>query len=243
MTTQARWDALPQDTKDAILEKHRNWNVDNEEWWDGMYEFFTEDMKAIGVCVDKIYFSGFWSQGDGACFEGSVENWIMFLPSLYKDEELRKHIELFKTADEFTCEWEHRGHYYHSGCVAWNESYEFTVEDTDSPLRQAANKVLLGDRRDLAEAMSDTIREALRDHMNDLYKKLEEEHNYLTSDEAVLESLMANDRLESEIDEHEEEGDESESESAYLCDPACQRLGSEAAASLNQASASCAAPG
>jgi hypothetical protein len=38
--------------------------------------------------------------------------------------------------------------------------------------------------------------------MNDLYTKLEEEHDYLTSDDGVWDTLVANDLIE-EIEEEE----------------------------------------
>lgn len=58
-------------TKDELIEKYRYMNVDGGyDWWESIEEDLRSDMDAIGFTVDKMYFSGFWSQGDGACFTG-----------------------------------------------------------------------------------------------------------------------------------------------------------------------------
>lgn len=54
---------------EKVIEKHRDINV-SFDWWDFIYEDFNErNNEYFGI--DKIYFSGFWSQGDGAMFEYS----------------------------------------------------------------------------------------------------------------------------------------------------------------------------
>lgn len=70
----------------ACIEQHRDINVDHE-WWDYTYDNFVEVLAAFGIDVDtttectskgrtysrpKIYFSGFWSQGDGAQFAAAL---------------------------------------------------------------------------------------------------------------------------------------------------------------------------
>jgi hypothetical protein len=49
-------------------------------------------------------------------------------------------------------------------------------------------------------SFEERVLEACRDHADNLYKELEEEHEHLTSDEAVLETLEANDMLVDEIE-------------------------------------------
>lgn len=73
---------------EAAKEKARNWYRDlgpHEDWWDAVYEDFERVCEILGICLKTtavrlmgggarakpcIWFSGFWSQGDGACFEG-----------------------------------------------------------------------------------------------------------------------------------------------------------------------------
>ena len=195
-------------TKDELIEKHRDINTDHD-WWDSTYDCFKEQMRAIGIDVDRIYFSGFWSQGDGACFEGSVSDWRLFLKSIGEDsnpvlvEFIREH---------WSFRVEHSGHYYHENCTFFHaemptpdgeddewfiERYSPYGEDNFRSVSWLA--VLRSVDFDLLET---TFREAFKDHMRQLYMDLEAEYDYLTSDEAVWESLEANDMTdELEVEE------------------------------------------
>ena len=73
-----------------------------------------------------IYYSGFWSQGDGACFEGSYEYAKGAAKAIRAHAPVDK--ELHRIADELqelqranfyrlTATMRHRGRYYHSGCM------------------------------------------------------------------------------------------------------------------------------
>ena len=41
------------------------------DWWNCIYEDAKKCAECIGIEIDKIYSSGFYSQGDGACFDGN----------------------------------------------------------------------------------------------------------------------------------------------------------------------------
>lgn len=47
-----RWLALSEERRDALLEKHRNTNVEHVEWWDSVYEQFVESCTEKGIEVD-----------------------------------------------------------------------------------------------------------------------------------------------------------------------------------------------
>lgn len=207
------WHKLPDHAKSQILDDHRYWNVDGLEWWDRVYDDFKEDMKAIGIEVDKMYFSGFWSQGDGACFEGRVCDWGLFLKSLGYTNPL--FIEHFDKHAEFAVR--HCGRYYHENCTSFSAEFHLP-EDYDEEeflqlygygeeLRDAALIAALSLPENSGDALESQFEEAFKDHMRDLYRRLEEEYEYLTSDEVVLESLEAHDMLDELIEdalEHEE---------------------------------------
>ncbi len=206
-----RFEALSEGDKQIILDRYRDINVDHD-WWDCVYSDFTEDMKAVGIAVTSMYFSGFWSQGDGACFEGCVDDWRLFLKSLgYTDELMVQHF-----ADHASFSVSHSGHYYHENCTRFDAEFCLPDEYVDEEhfleycgfgeeLRDAALIAVLSkfDGRKL----EDEFAEAFKDHMRDLYRRLENEYEYLTSDEAVLETLHANDMLDQIIDEYTEEGE------------------------------------
>jgi hypothetical protein len=68
-------------TRTELLEKHRDINV-HDDWWQPTYDAFADDMRLKGIRVDRMFFSGFSSQGDGACFVGHVDDWTVFLPTV-----------------------------------------------------------------------------------------------------------------------------------------------------------------
>jgi len=207
LTARERFDALTARQKDEILDKHRGWNVDHYDWWDGVYEQFKRDLDAIGIEVDRMYFSGFWSQGDGACFEGKVTDWAAFLESVgYTCTALTA---LAGRAWVFRVK--HNGHYYHEHCTSFSSDLaspddysESEMDDFlhysspyDTDIQNAAFVAIL--RGYNFSSLHDEFEEAFRGHMRDLYGRLEAEYDHLTSDEAVLESLDANDQLEDAI--------------------------------------------
>jgi hypothetical protein len=178
-----------------LLEKYRDINVVDTDWYEAVYEWFTEDMAAIGIEVKNIYFSGFWCQGDGACFEGSVVDWGKFLPSIgYDDHVLIDHAREYWT---FSCV--HNDRYYHEYSTEFRcylpvpRSY-INKEDfiggyspyMDSFLSHAWYNVL---SQYSDQNFSETIADIFRGYMRDLYHKLEAEYECLTSDEAVWETI------------------------------------------------------
>lgn len=213
MTALDRFNALPARVRDEILDKHRNWNVDHIEWWDTVYEDFKHDMDAIGIEVERMYFSGFWSQGDGACFEGRVFSWEDFLKSMgYQDPALTALAEnswVFGVA--------HKGHYYHENCTSfsydmaspsdyyYSELDEFVEHHSPykTEIQNAAFLTILQGYD--YDSLYTEFEEAFKRHMRALYNRLEAEYDHLTSDESVLAALDANDMLTEIIDELEEE--------------------------------------
>lgn len=205
------FDQLSDKAKQVALDKYRESQVDHD-WWDAVYEDAETMAGYLGITIDTrkqghrqvaIYFSGFSSQGDGACFEGSYayrKNGLRELksaaPAGYKDKETGKWVvqegntELHRICKglqdvqrkyfyKLEAVVKQRGHYQHSGCT----SIEVTHADSMY--------------RDIGDA-EDDIAQLLRDFMDWIYSQLEKEYDYLTSDEAVKESIESN---ELEFDE------------------------------------------
>ena len=60
------------EVSESLIDKYRYYNVEHIDWWEYTYNEFTERMKQKGIGVDRMFFSGFWSQGDGASWSGDV---------------------------------------------------------------------------------------------------------------------------------------------------------------------------
>lgn len=180
---------------DKAKEKAREWYRDGQldyDWWDSVYEQADTAAKHLGIDIDRkgehtpaIYFSGFCSQGDGACFEGSYRykkgwrsallhefgpgdtlNELLSIGQALQAIQARQFYKL-----EATCR--QRGYYQHSGCMS------VEVNHADSLYR------------DIGDA-EDELRDALRAFADWIYDSLESEHDWLTADEQVDESIRAN---------------------------------------------------
>ena len=82
-----RWTALPDDVQERLLEEHRDLNV-HHDWSDETIDEFKAKAFALGISVGSVYWSGFWSQGDGACFTGRIVDWGEFLKAVKPDMTL-----------------------------------------------------------------------------------------------------------------------------------------------------------
>jgi hypothetical protein len=196
----ARFEALSQSDQQKILDKHRYYEVSDFDWYDCIYDDFKESMKVVGIQVDEIYFSGFASQGDGAMFEGRVDDWPKFLASI-SAPECFNHEDIY---DSLSFSVKHRGHYYHRNSTSYSSDADLTNGYSEGTIRWHAIEALIEECEQQLDALWDSCEEAFKDHMNDLYKNLEEEYDYLTSNEYVLERLIETDQLEEELDELDE---------------------------------------
>ena len=191
-----RWLTLSPARREALLEEHRNTNTDAIDWWGGIYEMFIEECKGQGVDIEErahsrqpaIYFSGFWSQGDGACFEGQVGDWPKFLAAFGRPELAT----MYQKFDErLALYWGHRGHYYHENCTSFSSDLYISnpYDEETEPLQHDAWALAYRDGA-IFEELEEEFIEFVRGRMRDLYRTLEEEYDYLTSDEAVVEYLL-----------------------------------------------------
>lgn len=181
------YDELPPEIQEKILEKNRDINVDHD-WWDYIYDDAKEIGGFLGIDIDRIYYSGFFYQGDGACFEGyyryekdSVKKTKEYAP---KDTELHRIAEgLYKIQKRnfyaVIARIKHRGRHCHEFCT--------TIEMERS------------DDRELVRDTENDIADFLRDFMRWIYKQLEKEYEYLTSDEVIMDTIVGN---AWEFDEH-----------------------------------------
>jgi hypothetical protein len=128
-----------------------------------------------------VCYSGFWSQGDGACFggtysykKGSVKAIKEYAP---QDGELHRIALALQQAQaanfyRVTARIKLSGHYYHSGCMG------IELENSENSYQEIINE--------------DDFYQAFVDLADWIYNKLEEEYKYRTSDEACIESIKCN---------------------------------------------------
>lgn len=191
-TTVYQFDELSEKAKQVAIARYREGNLDYD-WWDSVYEQCETAGQLLGIELDRktkhtpaIYFSGFCSQGDGACFEGSYryrKGWRAALlhefgPGEFLNDMLSvgQALQAAQAAQfyQLVATTKQRGHYNHSGCMAIDVSH-------------AESRY-----RDIGDA-EDGIQDALRKFADAIYTALEKEHDYLQSDEQIIEAIRSND--------------------------------------------------
>jgi hypothetical protein len=97
----------------------------------------------------------------------------------------------------------HSGHYYHENCTRFYIEADRLEYCVDIPTDFHQQSVEQWDK-ELDNEVVDFEKESVeifKNHMRTLYRKLEKEYDYLVGDEAVKETVIANDLIE--IDEGE----------------------------------------
>lgn len=189
-----KFDELDDKAKDRAREWYREVSSD-----DDFHEFVYEDAATIGELMGldirqrrvntiggniryepDIFYSGFWSQGDGACFQGRWE---------YKPDALQKvkeHAPLDEKLHNIAADLAdpklsglyanivHRGNYYHEYMMDIDVS-----ADCDTAF-------------EVSSEIEEHVKEALRDFARWIYKMLEAEYYYQNSNEVVDENIIAN---------------------------------------------------
>lgn len=205
-----RWQALSQSRRDELLNLYRDTEVQHKWWGDYIYEqFSTETAPAKGFSVAAMYFSGFWSQGDGACFTGKVSNWKVLLAALNKPETWAE----VANAYGWYLQIASHGSYNHSGTMCAGENdlgvpdgFYNPFDEDDDPLRFDAWQQTHGHKYPTEQQLDALVDEVLvlaRSLADDLYSELEAEYEYLTDDETVIAYLL--DHCEEELVEEPED--------------------------------------
>jgi hypothetical protein len=201
---------------DKAKEKARDWYRDGQfdyDWWDSTYEDAVECARRMGLTVKtstetysiigkpgtrtrertNIFFTGFSSQGDGACFEGTYAPVADPVAAIKDhapvDEKLHSIAADLAAVNALSKGYlrasiQHSGHYYHAYSMDFDFEWDEAADgaDGESPL-------LSDEAREQAEK---DLREALIDFANWIYRQLEKEHDYLSSDENVDETIRIN---------------------------------------------------
>lgn len=177
--------------KEKVFENYHDFNVNFEGWSDFTLENWKEDLESCGFCLPEISYSGFWSQGDGAsftCYRVDVPIFLdKFAAEIALTEKQKKLLlALLEDYDIFNFDVKRRSHhYYHEKTVSVNSEeclYTFSrYSRLYAFLYNAMKKI------------EDVIAEKVVYFSRQIYRDLEKEYYYLTSETAVFESLQAND--------------------------------------------------
>lgn len=193
---------------DTAKDKARAWyrqGAFDFDWYDSVYEDFERICIILGITLKTrpvrlygggtrqdpcIWFSGFWSQGDGASFEGSYSYVKGAHVSIrnYAPQDTQLHAIADRLRD-----LQRRNFYQLYADISQSGRYchEYTMSVTaerDHPYHPAMT--------DDADAI---LTEAFRDLARWLYRQLEKEYEFQTSDAEVDEAILANEYTFTEV--------------------------------------------
>jgi hypothetical protein len=208
-----RFEALSARDQQKILDKHRDIETDHR-WWTSIYDQFIMDVNEYGYMVDEthgkdtrhcIWWSGFSSQGDGACFDGRVWNWSV----AFKDWPILTEYCKDASVDKWV-RWNSKGNYSHEHSLVfdWDIDNSNVYDEKTDRLRWLAMDDMITQATAEWEKFTAHTETQVKELCRDLYIKLEEEYHWLTDDEQVLGCLIANGMLEDELQEYEDDEDE-----------------------------------
>jgi hypothetical protein len=189
------------------------------DWWDGTIEDAVTQGEERGFNIStnnsgrtSFYFSGFCSQGDGASWEGTIDvpKWVEWAKAngdapftdmqlLWMQEAWRN--DFLGTSLSVTTS----GNYSHSNTMSLDYDLDCTEGYTDEVTEGVFKGMDAETFTRMFRGMLNIEEEALkaaRAYADEYYKILEEEYDYLTSEECFIEQMQ-------DI-EYDEEGEEIE---------------------------------
>lgn len=201
--------------KAKVLDKHRLINVDYDWWHECVLDEWKDKLESLGFTDPEIEWSGFWGQGDGASFTASQVPLPSTDPSVTEAWNLLVGAAalLGETVTEDINDLAYGSVKRISGCRYYHEhSVDVDWEWNDPPFNNwqwhwAYDRVPDGLEpvvemlRNAVESYFANLEERVRDLCREIYRDLEKEYEYLTSNEVVRDTLEANDY------DFDEEGD------------------------------------
>jgi hypothetical protein len=184
---------LSDEAKEHAFRRHVEYAQSNDYyWWETVMEDWVDRLSAVGIStsLEQMHFSGFGSQGDGACFTGSInlKEFLEAHPDLKKE-----HAKLYMAVIPFdtrgaACEYydleltRHGSTNYsheksvHLGSWDLNILPEYDTEDGEDYERL------------IIDAEAD-IEWQCREYMKEIYRDLEKEYEYMQSLDCFLDSV------------------------------------------------------
>ena len=191
-------------------QKAREWlreGATGHNWWQFLYENWTTALEAIGFIGPKIWFSGFGSQGDGACFDCDSVDVSMLIEFMATGKTKNDHAnqvinEVGVCISDFTDLLNHEGldlqAQIYKNIHGWHYSHSRT-RFIDIDYTDTSNEELTKQLKSFRESAED-----LRSDLSDaIYSDLKKEYEWRMNDNQLAEDAKANEYLFTEDGEIE----------------------------------------
>ena len=180
---------LAEDLKVAnrIIEKNINVNIDYN-WFDDEIDYFIETSEKLGFDIDKdkVNFSGFHSQGDGASFEAYI-NILIYLKATKQLTKYRSLVNAINSGKVEDCTLVSRNSHFYSHEKTCSVNSIEVYDDISDKVSE------------LLKDLEEELEEKREDLCVELYRNLENYYEYLRSRECIIYTLSSN---EYEFDEN-----------------------------------------
>jgi len=160
------------------------------DWTEWIKEDFESQMQVQGIKVDRFYWDISYSQSDGASFDGlvAVYQWMEANPQ-YIERYPALYLACKSDGSYLTFRSHTRGHYMHTNMTEY--LWETQSEGVFAMLDEDAWVELVTEQWDSA-GLEEEIKSTCERFMSDMYDRLRDEYENITSEDAFVESCECN---------------------------------------------------
>lgn len=170
-----------EEIKQKVVEKYSYINVDYANWHDFIINEWKLKLEELGFINPEISYTGFYSQGDGASFIADIDIKLAAQKSeLFTDREINLLYTLWNYGLIEAAIRRTSHHYYHENTT--------TLEYYDGQLQANWTHI-----QKVVDRLWDYLEKTKYNLSKEIYRDLENEYDYLTSEAVILETLQAND--------------------------------------------------
>lgn len=187
-----RYEELSDTAKEHAYQEFKEYRTTDTYWWEPVMEDWVDRLQGVGIStsIEQMHFTGFHSQGDGACFTGSIDlkEFLEAHPDL-KKEHARLYMSTIPFDDRgaaceyFDIELTRVGgsHYNHEKSVHLGTWDINILPELDTEEDEDYERLFIDAEPD--------IEWQCRDYMKELYKDLENAYEYEQSLDCFLEMV------------------------------------------------------
>ena len=176
------FEELAENSQQIAIDNHRDVNT-YDGWWEPIFEGITEEAEQAGFHVGNIYFSGFWSQGDGAMFEYTTLGDTLLNKFVDQLDLSPMRKSWLRTQTFAQSEGKHSGHYYHENCCSHVVDFEPNFSTYGNFWEWIGS---------FADQYEEFVIAEYKKLCGELYSRLSAYNDELTSDEEVAETIIMN---------------------------------------------------
>ena len=176
------FEELAENSQQIAIDNHRDVNT-YDGWWEPIFEGITEEAEQAGFHVGNIYFSGFWSQGDGAMFEYTTLGDTLLNKFVDQLDLSPMRKSWLRTQTFAQSEGKHSGHYYHENCCSHVVDFEPNFSTYGNFWEWIGS---------FADQYEEFVIAEYKTLCRELYSRLSAYNDELTSDEEVAETIIMN---------------------------------------------------